>query len=493
MEKEYRIFKNSTLMMISQFLSHGLLLVMIILIARHLGSADFGKYSMAFAFVGIFLILADMGLSTIGLRGISRDKMKGPRYLVNLLFMKGILSLLMIIIIVLVSYLLGFSREVRNLIFLFGLAQIINSLARAIQIIFNASEKMEYTAIISFIFNLSLFGLVGITIAFSGDTVHIVLAYLGASIVQFALTLIILLRRFIRRRELAVSEIDLSFCRLLLKEALPIALFGIFVGLYFRIDTVMLSFFKGDEAAGLYSGAYKFLEGVAFIGTCYRLAIFPVLSRSFELDPSSLRSIYERSIKHLLIIALPLSVIIFLLADKLIFLLLSEEYARAVPVLRIIIWAISFTYLNDTLLHILISINRQGFTTITVAIGAIFNILTNLIFIPKWGYIGAGITTLLSEALVTVIGFAFLAKFLVRPNIFSLISGVVAANITFGVLIYSVLKVTGSLLAVLLLSITYLPLLFIFRVIRPGDISFFLSRIKGMRLVSEERAAGYSS
>ncbi len=58
----------------------GILLQMLIVayIARYLGSAGYGKYAFAFAFLSFFQVLASLGFNSILVREISRDKSLAP-------------------------------------------------------------------------------------------------------------------------------------------------------------------------------------------------------------------------------------------------------------------------------------------------------------------------------------------------------------------------------------------------------------------------------
>ena len=69
--------------------------------------------------------------------------------------------------------------------------------------------------------------------------------------------------------------------------------------LYFRVDTLMLSFLKGGEATGLYGAAYNFVFGAAFVTYTLSRALLP---RFAECDSmAALRRVYQRS---LLVVAL---------------------------------------------------------------------------------------------------------------------------------------------------------------------------------------------
>ena len=83
-----RIAKNTTVLFLSQIISYALGIFLSLYIARYLGANGYGILSFALAFSGIFSILADLGLSTLTVREVSRDKSLATKYLGNVLLIK---------------------------------------------------------------------------------------------------------------------------------------------------------------------------------------------------------------------------------------------------------------------------------------------------------------------------------------------------------------------------------------------------------------------
>ena len=69
-----RITKNVSVLFISQMLSYLLGFFTLAYTARYLGVAGFGTLSFALAFTGIFAVSMDLGLSTLAIREVARDK-----------------------------------------------------------------------------------------------------------------------------------------------------------------------------------------------------------------------------------------------------------------------------------------------------------------------------------------------------------------------------------------------------------------------------------
>ena len=105
----------------------------------------------------------------------------------------------------------------------------------------------------------------------------------------------------------------------------------------------------------------------------------------------------------LLLIAIPCAIGLNIVSENLTLLLSGKSFYEAVPVMKImnpiiIIIAIS----NYIGIQCLIPLNKEKFTLYSVILGAICNFTLNLILIPKYKALGAGIATVCAETAVSL-------------------------------------------------------------------------------------------
>ena len=105
------IAKNSSVLLISQVISYVLTFFSTIYIARYLGTDGFGILSFALAFTGMVSIFADMGLNTLVVREVARNKSTTDQFLTNVLVIKTILAVITVLIVILVINLLNYPPE----------------------------------------------------------------------------------------------------------------------------------------------------------------------------------------------------------------------------------------------------------------------------------------------------------------------------------------------------------------------------------------------
>ncbi|MGB9199887.1 oligosaccharide flippase family protein, partial [Methanobacterium sp.] len=104
-----RIAKNTGVLFISQVISYLLIFFYTIYIARSLGTEGFGTLSFALAFSGIFSIFADLGINTLTVREVARDKSLSNKYLGNGIIIKILLGFFSFGLIILIINLLGYN------------------------------------------------------------------------------------------------------------------------------------------------------------------------------------------------------------------------------------------------------------------------------------------------------------------------------------------------------------------------------------------------
>ena len=107
---------------------------------------------------------------------------------------------------------------------------------------------------------------------------------------------------------------------------------------------------------------------------------------------------YELAIRLLVMVALPIAISVTVLSTPLIRVLGGSAFLPDSAIaLTILIWSIPIGFVNSVTQYALIAIGQQRFLTKAFVIGVVFNISANLVMIPRFGYKGAALVTILSE------------------------------------------------------------------------------------------------
>ncbi|MEW6516279.1 MAG: flippase [candidate division FCPU426 bacterium] len=393
-----RIAKNSLVQLVAGVLNKLLGVALVIYAARQLGTNGFGQYAYVLSLQAIFYIIADFGLGTLTTRDLSRDPDQDSRYFTNVLAVRVLLSLFAGGGMVAAAWLLGQPPAIVLLSAVAALSLMFTANVDSASAVFYAHQRMEIPSTVSVVVTtLRVTASLGALAAGAGVAALIWINTLSA--VVHLIILAGILFYFIR----PVFSLDPAFWRTLLREAAPLALANLFSVIYFRVDTVMLGSFRGQDAVGLYNAAYRLLELTLILPAYYGGAVFPVISASFGANPQRFQLIYRRSMKYMFVLSLPLALGTVALADRFIDVLYGAQYLASVPVLMVLMWTLVLIAVNSINAPYLIAMGRQRIVTVLVLAGMLFNVLANLWAIPRYGMLGAAWTTLASEVLTLAI------------------------------------------------------------------------------------------
>ena len=405
-----RIAKNTSVLLAAQVASSFLGFFFMMYTARYLGAAGFGILSFALAFTAIFGIFTDLGLQPLTVREVARDKSLASKYLANISLMKVILVTITFGLIALVINLLGYPEQTIKVVYLVALSVIFNAFTQIFYSVFQAYERMEFQAI-GRMLNAALL-LCGVILAIKlGFTViGFASLYLITAVIALGYSFAVMKLKFSNAASaspIRAMEFDWSFWKPTIKEALPFGLTTIFVSIYYWIDSVMLSLMQGNEVVGWYNAAYRMVFVLLFIPAAFSAAIFPIMSRFYITSHDSLRLSYEKFFKYMTILGIPIGVGITLLAQRLIPLIFGAEYVNSIIALQILVWSSVLIFMGAAFGNLFNSLNRQIIITKITGVCAAINVVLNLILIPKYSLIGAGIATVATEFLALALVFTW--------------------------------------------------------------------------------------
>ena len=134
------------------------------------------------------------------------------------------------------------------------------------------------------------------------------------------------------------------------------------------------------------------------------------MSRLANEDRDRLKSIYQLAIKLLVAVSVPMAVGFTVLAEPLTWLLGGAEYLPDGAIaLQLMIWSIPIGWINSLTQYVLIALDLQRRITRAFVVAVLFNIITNTLLIPQYGYRAAALTTIASE-MVLLLPFGILLQ-----------------------------------------------------------------------------------
>lgn len=201
-----------------------------------------------------------------------------------------------------------------------------------------------------------------------------------------------------------IKDIQLNVFRHL-KPALHIFVLNLIISIYVQLNTIMLGFMDGDYSVGIYTAGNKIPHIMLTLVTSMGVVLLPrcsnlVASGKFE----EFKSVCSKSIRLVIALALPFTLGLTLLAEQIITIFCGHAFLDAVPVVYWTAPIILFIGLTNVIgIQILYPLGKENIVIYSTLGGAIVNLILNLILIPMYSAVGAGISTFAAELAVLII------------------------------------------------------------------------------------------
>lgn len=369
-------------------------------VARYLGPQQFGLFSFATAFIGLFSWIAGLGLQNIVVRDIVRDPKCKEETLGTAAVLQlagGVLAYGLILCAI--FWLRPNDALAKWLVAILGTMMLFKA-SEVAMYWFESQVLSKYTVIVQN----------GSFLVFSAVKVALILgqapllAFAWVTIAEAVLVALLLLAMLgLYGPGLNQLKVSLARAKVLLSDSWPLILTVIAMTVYMKIDLIMLGQMMGDEAVGIYSAATRISEVWYFIPMMIVTSVFPAIldakKQSEVLYYQRLQRLYDLMVWLSVVIALPMT----FLATPVVVLLYGAAYAEAGLVLAIHIWASIFVFLGVASSQWFMAENRQILIFQRALLGAVVNVSLNYVLIPPFGVVGAAWATVCAQVSASLI------------------------------------------------------------------------------------------
>jgi O-antigen/teichoic acid export membrane protein len=371
-------------------------LVSIGFITRGLGVGGFGEYSTVLVYLGIFQILADLGLYSLLTKEISQNPDKERELFSQFFTLRLLVVVGFLVFGIGLVFLFPYTGNVKAGIILASSAFLFMSLTQLFLSVFQKYLQIYKAAIAELVGRAVQLGFVWFFFSIGGGLFHFLSAVIVGAFVIFIIDLF-----FMRKLITIKLSVNLSAWKRILKTTYPIAISIVFTILYFKTDILILSFLRPQEDVGIYNAAYKVLEVLIFFPAAFVGLLMPTLSRLAKENKEKLSRLLGKLFDVMVIAALPTVVLGVMLSYSAVNFIGGSEFLAAGAVLQVLFLAIGVIFFGTLFGSSIIALDLQKKAMRAYIIGFVFNFIANIIFIPKYSYMGAAWTTFLTEILVT--------------------------------------------------------------------------------------------
>ena len=242
------------------------------------------------------------------------------------------------------------------------------------------------------------------------------------------------------REFIGKPHFDMAYARVHLKPVILLFLPQIAISLYVTLDRTMLGALASTKDVGIYDQALKLVNILLTLVTSLGSVMLPRVSNLLSSgDHKAVNKMHQMSFLIYNLVIFPMMAGILIVNADFVQFFLGQDFQDARYAIAIMIFRMFFIgWTNIMGIQILIPHNRNKEFMISTTAPAIISVGLNLLFLPKLGYIGAAIVSVLTEALVWAIQLYFTRRYLKEvPIIGSMTKIILSSAIMYGILLGS--------------------------------------------------------
>lgn len=445
--------------------------LLVYFIAKYMGPSGLGQFSTGLALFFIFQCVSCLGFPYLITREVSQKRDFAWKLTVNSSIIGLFFSLFAAFIMCLIIRSVTDDAEVVQATYILSIALIPFTLTTIFESVCRGYERLDYAAI-ALVAGNALKVALGLFVLFKGYGIyHLYIAITIGYFIVLLFNIYFLFKCIPASNRLSYSP-DFYVCKWIAKSTPVLALILITGGIRLNFDIILLTKLMSPWDVGIYSAGSK-LANMFRLGTSsYIMALQPVI---FRLSVSK-REVFQKtcidSIRYLFIFILPIVVFVILLSEKLVLFIFKQEFLPSAIVFRILIVMVLLFGMNQIFANVLISKNDQKVNLIANVVSAFISILLNILMVPKFGYIGAGIAAVLSYTIIFAIQHHAVKHKYFNIDYFNLLKKPFLASIIMGIALY-IFKNLPLIALVAFSPIFYVAVLIVLKTFTDEDIDFF--------------------
>ncbi|CAN5155560.1 hypothetical protein BH09GEM1_BH09GEM1_41300 [soil metagenome] len=384
-------FSNAMLMSAGEVASRAVGFVATAYISRRLGPAGFGLVGFASAFTAYFGLFVTGGMANMGGQTVARDPGNAPALVAGVALVRGAFAVLLFAALYLAVGLVSLSQDERLLIRLYGL--ILFTLALDVSWAYKGLERGGRVAVAVVAGQVCMLAAVLVLVRSPADVRWVPISQFMGEVIAAA---ILLLPLAVRARHVAMA----AALRLLRAAAVP-GITRILRTLIFTFDVLLLGFLGLRADLGLYTAAYRICLLVAGIQAALHSSFWAAGARADS--PASLGKVVTRAIGLAGAVGLPMIAGGIVLGRPLMSLFFGSAFAPGASMLGWLLVGTGCVLAHGAYTLGLIAAGDPRRDLVIMAAAAVFNVVANIIVVPRYGAIGASVVTAGSEAVALIL------------------------------------------------------------------------------------------
>ncbi len=197
------------------------------------------------------------------------------------------------------------------------------------------------------------------------------------------------------------------------------------------LDVLLVGLLAGDAASGIYGGAIRFIQAGMVVDTALRVVVSPQFSKLLhQRRTSELRDLYATASIWLVLFAAPIYTLMAIFAPALMR-ILGDGFAPGANVLVVLCIGSIVTFMAGNIHSLLIMSGRSGWAAVNKVVVLTFNVVGNVIFIPRGGMVAAAIVWAVCMVLDAAMATIQVSRFIgVTPKLSEVVKPILVVGVS---------------------------------------------------------------
>lgn len=235
-------------------------------------------------------------------------------------------------------------------------------------------------------------------------------------------------------------KIDFSFTKEMARYSFPLVMGNLAAWILSLSDRYILEAFRGAQEVGIYSASYNISDrSIMLITTLFTLASGPILMHIWEKEGEvKSKEFISNVTRCYLMVCVPAVIGLGVLSKPILNILTDAQYFEGYKIIPFVAAGVLILGLQQIFHAGFLFSKRTSSITFAIAASGLLNVFLNMLFIPKYGYFAAAVTTLISYTFLLFLMIILSRRLFTWKFSFKSLAKVTCASAIMGVVVYYV-------------------------------------------------------
>ena len=438
---------------------------------------DYGNYSLIMAIVTVLTaLLGWLPVSIIRFYPVYEKNSKLGIFYNNVikLMVISVVTTTVIFLISIFSIRHHIPSELYLLMYIGAVVFIVSSIFEVLQYFLRSKREVNYYTGFTMWKNIMGFALgVGFVVFFKSG----IMGLFWGAILSMIIILPLLWKKATECVTFVRSKLEFSLLKETVGYGFPLVIGNLAAWVLSLSDRYILEYFRGAKEVGIYSAGYNISEkSVMIIISLLSAASGPILMRMWEeKGERHSREYINKVTRYYLITCVPVVVGLSVLSGPIMNIFVGAQYYEAYKIIPFVTLGVLFLGLQGLFQGGFLFYKRTGFITFAIGISGLLNLWLNFIFIPRFGYMAAAVTTCIAYAFLLFLMIVGSRRIFAWDFPFRSLAKIGSASVIMGMAVYFIgnqlisSAILSLILGMCLGGLIYLALLFLFQEVKPAE------------------------